>query len=386
MFFYIWFFLGLTCLGMPAIYFAYMAKSARKPWHLKTDPTYQPSVSIVVPTYNEGSVIQHKLQNLNRLDYPKHLIQLIIVDSASADDTSRKIEEFKQQNREVSFLLIEEKERKGKSAALNTALENANGDIIIVSDADCFWASDILKKALPYLADQNVGGVAGQERLLNPEQSWVTKTEFAYRENMFKIQLGESKLSSTVQFEGGFGAYKRKTLDEFDTETGSDDSGTALKLVQKGFRTIVLDEAVFYTFFPPTWRGKIKIKTRRARQFFSIYQKCFKLMINRKLMLPKRVFLPQAFFLLLNPFIFLSFVCLSILVLFQVPFLTIFPLALFAFPKTRVLLVELFQNNFIALLALFEIATGKKSIIWNKAEDSRQNFNVDTLRSHGLID
>ena len=345
---------------------------------------YQPSVSIIVPTYNEGQVIQSKLRNLAELDYPKELVQIVVVDGASTDDTVKEIEGFRAKQ-DLEVTIIQENERKGKSSALNLALEYANGEAIIVSDADCFWPHDILRKAFPYLADGSIGAIAGQEKLLNPEQSWVTRTEDLYRDTMFQIQLGESKCHSTVQFEGGFGAYKRKALDQFDVETGSDDSGTALNLVQKGARTIVLSEAAFYTFFPHTWKGKMMIKTRRARQFVRIWGKCFKLMVRGKLVLPKRIFLSQAFIFFVNPIVFVMFVLTSLLVLLQIPVLVLIPSVLLIVPKTRVYLIELFQNNFIALVAMIESLSGKRSTIWAKAEESRENFDAEILKKHGLI-
>lgn len=365
-------------------YFVYMRKNALKPWNLKIDMNYRPTVSIIVPTYNEGQVIQSKLRNLAELDYPKELIQIVAVDGASTDDTVKEIEDFRAKQ-DFKVTIIRESERKGKSSALNLALKYANGEAIIVSDADCFWPHDILRKAFPYLADGSVGATAGQEKLLNPEQSWVTKTEDLYRDTMFQIQLGESKCYSTVQFEGGFGAYKRKALDQFDVETGSDDSGTALNLVQKGVRTIVLPEAAFYTFFPHTWKGKMMIKTRRARQFVRIWGKCFRLMVNGELALPKRIFLSQAFLFFVNPIVFVTFVLTSLLVLLQIPVLILVPLVLLIVPKTRVYLIELFQNNFIALVAMIESLSGKRSTIWAKAEESRKSFDAEILRKHGLI-
>ena len=298
---YAWFCLGVICLGAPLLYFTYMRRKVSKPWNLKTDPHYAPSVSIIIPTYNEEKTIQHKLQNLEHLDYPKSSIQVIVVDSASTDSTLEEIKEYGKRNSRLEIVTIKENERRGKSKALNLALQHTRGEIIVVSDADCFWPSKILRQSLPYLANSSIGAVAGQEKLLNPEQSWVTRTEDLYRDQAFKIQLGESKFYSTVHFEGGFGAYRREALDQFDVETGSDDSGTALNLIQKGLRTIVLPEAVFYTFFPPSWKGKLTIKIRRAKQFVRIWCKCLRLMVRGQLALAKRIFAPQAFLLLINP-------------------------------------------------------------------------------------
>jgi len=305
---YLWIFVFAVFLGTPLVYFLFMRRFASKPWRLHTNQNYRPSVTVLIPTYNEGKTIKLKLENLLRLKYPRNLLQIVFVDSASGDDTVQEILKFIESHPELNTSIINETARSGKSNALNLALRHSTGEVVVVSDADCFWPSDILEKTLPYLADDNIGAVAGQERLLNPKQSWTTETEALYRDRMFEIQLGESKFYSTVQFEGGFGAYKRKVLSHFDIETGSDDSGTALNLIQGGVRTIVLPEAVFFTFFPHTWSGKIIIKLRRARQFVQIWAKCFKLMIQGKLVLPKRIFLPQAFFLFINPFIFLVFI------------------------------------------------------------------------------
>lgn len=383
--FVIWAILLLVLVGIPGFYYLYMKRNSLKPWNLEINFHYQPSVSILIPTYNEAEIIKYKLQNLAVLNYPKNLTQLIIVDGASTDNTVDEIKRFKEENGDEEILVITEKERRGKAVALNHALKYATGKIVIVSDADCFWPSDILKKALPYLSDETIGAVAGQEKLLNPKQSWVTKTEAFYRNEMFKIQLGESKFCSTVQFEGGFGAYKREVLDEFDCETGSDDSGTALNLIQKRVHTIVLPEAVFYTFFPHSWKGKITIKIRRAQQFVRIWAKCFKLMLKGKLVLPKRIFLTQAFLLLINPFIFLAFIFMSLLVLLQNPLLTLLLIVLVMLPKTRVYLVELIQTNFVGLLALLGTVAAKNSVIWKKVEESRKNINVETLKNYGLI-
>lgn len=363
----------------------YMKRNSSKPWNLEIDPAYQPSVSIIVPTFNEERIIQHKLRNLASLDYPRALMQLIVVDSASTDDSVRQIEEFKAKNKDLDITVIREDARRGKSRALNLALQHSKGQVVIVSDTDCFWSSDILRIALPYLADKRVGAIAGQEKLLNPEQSWVTKTEDVFRDSMFKIQLGESKLYSTVQFEGGFGAYERRTLDGFDVETGSDDSGTAFNLVQKGLRTLVLPQAIFYTFFPTTWKGKMTIKVRRTKQLMQIWGKSLKLFLKGKLILPKRIFLPSAFLLLVNPVLFAIFVFVTLLLWVQFPMLALVPVVLLVIPKTRVYFLEILQDNLVALLAMFETASKKQSVIWRKAEESRDNFDAGALESRGLI-
>jgi len=135
---------------------------------------------------------------------------MIVIDSKSDDRTIDFVKDFAEHHPEINIKVLIESRRKGKSAALNFALKYCEGDVVIVSDADCFWPSNILRKAFPFLADPEVGAISGPKTLLNPQDSWVTKTEQAYLNSMNTIKVGESKVYSTLFFEGGFSAYKKE--------------------------------------------------------------------------------------------------------------------------------------------------------------------------------
>jgi len=226
----LWFLLCFLSFGILGVSFVLLRKAALKPWRLKIDRNYIPKISILVPTYNESNIIRYKLENLDRIDYPKDLANIIVADSNSSDNTLDIVDDFAKQHPEINIEVVVEKKRKGKSAALNSALERCDGDVVIVSDADCFWPSDILRKGLPFLADPNVGAVSGPKTLLNSKQSWISKNEGNYLNLMSTMTLGQSKCGSTLFFEGGFSAYKREVLESFDPyNTGSDDCGTIIK-------------------------------------------------------------------------------------------------------------------------------------------------------------
>jgi len=332
----LWLILFALSFGVLGFIFISMKKAAMKPWRIKIDESYRPKVSIVVPTYNESAVIHFKLENLSKLTYPEDLMQIIVVDSNSNDQTVSIVNNFVRQHPEFKIQVLTESERKGKSAALNFALKRCEGDVIIVSDADCFWPSDILNKALSFLADPNVGAISGPKVLLNPEQSWVTKTEDAYLNSANLIKLGESKIGSTLLFEGGFSAYKKEVIEAFDPyNTGSDDSGTIIKIVEKNARAMFVPEAKFFSAFPATWKGKMG------------------LMIT------------------------------------TIPLLLIFPyfvaiFLVFLIPKVNTYLFEAVQSYFVLFLTIFSIAFGKKTVIWDKPED-RDLVTEDMLRQRMLI-
>jgi len=89
------------------------------------DYSYQPFVSIVVPTYNEEKVIEKRIKNLFELDYPKDKYEIIVVDSGSADSTAQIVEKLieKHYSSGLNLRLIKEEERKGKASAINFGKE-----------------------------------------------------------------------------------------------------------------------------------------------------------------------------------------------------------------------------------------------------------------------
>jgi cellulose synthase/poly-beta-1,6-N-acetylglucosamine synthase-like glycosyltransferase len=230
-----------------------------------------------------------------------------------------------------------------------------------------------------------VGGIVGREVILNPDRTWVTKNEALYRKLMSCVRLGESKYYSTIIFEGGFSAYKRTVLDEFDCETGCDDTGTAFNVVQKKVRTILIPEATFFTAFPTTWKGKIVIKVRRASQLVQIWTKCLTYLLKNRLELPKRIAVSEMFLHIFNPLIFVSLALATLLLVFQYPILLLGFLCLLIVPKTRNLLIETLQNNIILLGAIVSLILKRKFVIWTKADESRQELTRDLLVARKLL-
>lgn len=385
----LWLILCSLSFGTLGFIFLSMRNAALKPWRIKIDKSYRPKVSILIPTYNESSIIRFKLENLSKVEYPKDLMQIIVVDSNSDDETISVVNKFLEHHPEINIEVLVESEREGKSAALNLALKHCEGDIVIVSDADCFWYPDILGKAVPFLADPDVGAISGPKILLNPEQSWVTKTENAYLNSINLMRLGESKIDSTLWFEGGFSAYKKEAIEAFDPyDTGSDDCGTIIKFVEKNYSTIFVPEATFFSAFPVTWRGKMDMKIRRANQLVRVFGKYAALLLGKRIKNSKRVVSQNLLVFLFSPIMFTLLLITTIPLLLRARIfsysLAISLFAVFLIPKVRTYLFEAIQNYLILLLTIFSVAFGKKIIVWNKPED-RSLLTEDMLRRHKLI-
>lgn len=361
-----------------------MKIASSKPWRIEIDKEYRPKITVIIPTYNESEVIGFKLRNLAKIYYPKSLMQVIVADSNSTDGTLKIVDEFAGKHPEINLITVTEEKRTGKSAVLNLALRESEGDVIIVSDADSFWPSDILNKSLPFLADSKVAAISGPKTLLNKNQSWITTIENHYLESMNMIKLGQSKTKSTLLFEGGFSAYKKKIIDKFDPyDTGSDDCGSLIDIIKNDYRAIFVPYAKFFTVFPISWREQISIKIRRSNQLLRIFSKYWSLLINGQVKSSKSVILLNLLIYFVSPLAFIPFLLSSLLLLMKFQFLALFFLVLFI-PKIGIAVFETIQAYFILLISLFMVALNRKFIVWKKPQ-SRRLVTEDLLRQEMLI-
>jgi len=380
----LWLALGFLCFGIPLIIYILMIRASSRPWPTRIDEDYQPKVSILIPAYNESGTISFKLQNLLRVRYPRDKMEIVVVDNGSTDDTVRQAEEFAESNRDRSIKVTVQAEQKGKSAALNFGLRHCTGEVVIVSDADCFWAEDILEKSLPFLADDQVGAISGPTLLMNPKATWVTRSEEDYMASHNRVKLGESKSGSTLVFGGGFSAFKRKAIQGFDPyRTGSDDSGTVIRIVENRLKALLVPDARYFTVFSLAWKDKLSVKIRRASQFQRVFSRYALLCLKRKITTSRRIVLQDLLLYLIGPVAFALFVLMSIWAVFLLPYLALCFLV-FLIPRARFYFAELVQGYAVLLLAMVMAMGGKRILRWNPPND-RNLLTKEVLERYRLI-
>ena len=123
-----------------------------------TDESFTPSVSVVIALRNEEHQVNRLLNNLRNLDYPDDLVQYILVNDHSTDNTFNLLLD----NKSVNFKIINMHEGHfGKKQAIAKGVSIADGDIIVTSDADCSFNKNWIKKMVSYYHNNNVKLVAG---------------------------------------------------------------------------------------------------------------------------------------------------------------------------------------------------------------------------------
>ncbi|WP_224336166.1 glycosyltransferase [Haloprofundus halobius] len=219
----------------------------------------EPTVSVVLPTYNEERIVENKLEDILSLDYPMEKVEVVVVDSSN-DATPELVEAFFEERDAPTLTLIREDERRGLAIALNEAYAAASNEVVVKTDCDSKIALDALREAVANLADPDVQGVTGR----NVDVLGGSEVEEGYRDIQARIQTLESHLDSTFIFHGPFSAFERDAIVPIDEDSIADDTELAMKIRKNGGRVVFDPDVKYMEASHSAFRKRRKQKDRRA--------------------------------------------------------------------------------------------------------------------------
>jgi cellulose synthase/poly-beta-1,6-N-acetylglucosamine synthase-like glycosyltransferase len=276
------------------------------------DYTFQPFVSIIVPTYHEANIIESRLKNLLSLDYPDDKYEIIVVASASKGDTAAVVEHVKKEynTRAVHITLIAEKERRGKASAINLGKRFARGEITLVTDANAIFDQAVLREIVPHFRDPKVGVVGGRYIVGNPETKLTSSTQL-YWNIEYIMRLGETAFCSACLTHGELTAWRKK-IAESDPKKISDDLSLCVNARRKGYKIAYEPNAIVYEEAPTTVKEQI---TQRKKTTIGTLEVLFGNLgyllvpadVYRLIIFPshKTIWMLSPFFLLAIPLLYL---------------------------------------------------------------------------------
>ena len=370
-----WIAVGAIHIGVPLAYFGAMKRiGSGRSYNITTSPDPKPTVSIIIPTYNEATVIKEKLSNISLSNYPSEKMDAIVVDSGSTDNTASLASEFFRQNR-LKGQVVEEKDRTGKSGALNLGLTYAFGELVCISDAECSWHKEALGNATKYLSDPTIGSVSGVHHIPSSNETTAGNVEGSYRSIYRMLRITESKLHSTPIGEGEIQLFRRRDLTVFDPSVGGDDTCAALCMIEKGFRAISAEDVVFSDPAPPAWGIRFTQKIRRGQHVLQAFLKHKKLLSGKGVF--SRLIFPMEFFIYaINPTIFPALIILTgwvmITNLMVAALIAIGSVIVAAVPSLRTSASTYLSNNVTMLAAIIQEARGNKQLVWTKIDENRR--------------
>lgn len=198
----------------------------------KLDPDFEPNVSLIIPCFNEGDFISKKIENTLSLEYPQSRLQVIYISDGS-DDHSLEI--LKQH--QDKYLWMHSAERKGKASAMNRAVLEASGEIIIFCDANTLLNQEAVRELVAPYADPRIGAVTGEKRILVQNSEHVSSAgEGLYWKYESWLKQLDSDLYSVVGAAGELMSYRKSLYQTLEPDTILDDFMQSMRVTLKGYR------------------------------------------------------------------------------------------------------------------------------------------------------
>ena len=193
----------------------------------------------MVSAYNEEKVIGEKIENALSLDYPRELLEIVIVSDGSTDRTGAIVLDFAQQG----VVLRHYEGRIGKTACLNRALPLAAGGIIVFSDANSVYEKSALRALLQPFRDNTVGFVTGWTRYGSGDATSPVDSLGIYSKLELITKELESRLGSCIGADGAIFAIRKELnlpLRDYDIN----DVVVPLSINERGYRGVLQREAI----------------------------------------------------------------------------------------------------------------------------------------------
>lgn len=223
-----------------------------------------PTVSILIPAYNEEKVIAHKIESTLALDYPRNKLELIVVSDCSTDATDTIVQEYL----DKGIRFIRNETQKGKIATLSELGSNEKTDVILITDANAIFEPHSLRKLVSRFRDPKVGIVNGN-KILERTPTMVGKGEGVYWTYETLLKRAESDVFSNAFITGAMTAIRRELFIPVPSDVEFDHI-LPLHVVNQGGRVVFEKGACFYEETAPSSEAEYKVRVRNAVRGFTM--------------------------------------------------------------------------------------------------------------------
>jgi cellulose synthase/poly-beta-1,6-N-acetylglucosamine synthase-like glycosyltransferase len=236
------------------------------------------SVSILVPAFNEGPVIESAIASLLELDWPS--FEIIVIDDGSTDDTYERAVALEGRHGAVTVRVLR-KANAGKASALNTGLSVASSPFVLCMDADSRLERGTLRRAMRHFAEcplgsARVGAVAGNVKVINRDTLWTRLQALEYIQGLNLPRRAQGFLRVVNIVPGPIGVFRREVLTRvggYDTDTFAEDADLTIKILGAGWQIVYEDGAVAWTEAPESVHDLLKQRYRWTRGILQALRK-----------------------------------------------------------------------------------------------------------------
>ena len=212
--------------------------------------------SVIVAAHNEEALIGSKVRNIDASDYPSEAIEIIVASDGSTDRTVTAA-------RRAGADKVLDLERVGKIVALNRAVEEASGEILVFTDADSRFETTTLRTLVSnFVAPQVAAAAAREVHIAHQADGSVARGESLYWRYEQWIKRLEDRVGSTVSASGRLYAIRRSVFTPTAVTTGTDDFLISTKAITAGQRLVFDEWARVLVDAPSGARAELRRKVR----------------------------------------------------------------------------------------------------------------------------
>ncbi len=223
--------------------------------NIKTPQTQYPSVSILIPAFNEERSIKRCLLSCLASDYDNK--EIILIDDGSADKTAAQAETILHSHPDASINIIRLQTNQGKTTALNHGLQSAKGELVVTLDADTIFSKrdSLFQLISPLIQHQRLSATTANLHLLHTNEALGMVQNIEYKKFLNSSKRAQSLLRSIMILPGAMSAFRRAALHSiggFSTRTLAEDADATMQLLSQGHLLIFQADCIGITEGPHT--------------------------------------------------------------------------------------------------------------------------------------
>lgn len=217
----------------------------------RTPDAELPTVTIIVPAWNEGTSVVGTINSLLSMDYPAEKLNVFFVNDGSTDNTLEVAREHFGDNPRVTII---SKENGGKHTAMNLGIQSTTADIIGCLDADSFVEPDALRHMIPYFANDQIASVTPNIQIWKPD-NWLRKIQAVEYLAFGLVRKIQSRVNALSVTPGPFSLFRRSVFAHvgyFKDAYHTEDMEMAMRLQSYGYKIENAHRALVWTIAPRT--------------------------------------------------------------------------------------------------------------------------------------
>jgi hyaluronan synthase len=244
---------------------------------VKKDYTYQPTVSVLMPCFNEGQTVYETIESISKSNYPNEKFEVIAQDDCSVDDSYEWMLKAQRDFSNIKVTVGRNLENSGKARSVCNALQLSQAEMVISIDSDCIFHPDAIRELASCFSEPKIGSVGGRVGVRNPNENAITAIQtFIYYAAFQVYKVPENWTRSVGCISGCLFAIRRELLLEIEPKIRSrhwfgipvnqgEDRFMTHQTLLRGYGTYINTDALCWTTVPTTLSNLFKQQLRWRR-------------------------------------------------------------------------------------------------------------------------